>query len=82
MRTHTRSARLIATLALTLATTTVTGTAASAVKIRAAAVISPSAASIDSPSLPRHLHVRHVRRAPPTTSPGLGAGGGGPVRYR
>ena len=84
MRTHTKSARLVATLALTLGTITVTGTAASAVNVRAVDVMSPSTATIDSPSLARHLHVRHlyVRRAPTTASPGLGAGGGGPVRYR
>ena len=85
MRTHTKSARLVATLTLTLGTITVTGTAASAVNVRAVAVMSPSTASIDSPSLARHLHVRHVRHvrsAPTTASPGLGAGGGGPVRYR
>ena len=87
MRTHTKSARLVATPALTPGTITVTGTAASAVSVRALAVMSPSTAPIDSPSLARHLHVRHlhvrhVRSAPTTASPGLGAGGGGPVRYR
>jgi len=74
VRTHTKSARLVATLALTLGTITVTGTAASAVNVRAVAVMSPSTASIDSPSLARHFH---VRSAPTTASPGLG-----PVRYR
>ena len=62
---------------LTLGTITVTGTAASAVNVRAVAVMSPSTASIDSPSLAghlhvRHLHVRHVRSAPTTASPASG----------
>ena len=82
MRTHTKSARLVATPTLTLGTITVSGTAASAVNVRAVAVMSPWTESIDPPSLARHLHVRHVRSAPTTGSPGLGAGGGGPVRYR